>query len=88
MPRKTRKQKVRAQEAWAVRQAQASVVKREFAYDPKNFVRAGSEAGQAKKADKSDSLDGNTLNMPDLVRTIVLALFILSLELVLYWARA
>lgn len=84
MPRKTKKQKIRAEARRLVYTEPSGGVKREFVFDLKRLNLKNSEAKTVKNTDKSGSLSNEALYMPDLMRTLVLAAIILSLELVLY----
>ncbi len=88
MPRKTKKQKMQAEARRAVYTERSRGVKREFTFDPSSVNLKNLEPKTAKNADKSRSLASDHLYVPDLVRTIVLAIIILGLELVLYLAQA
>lgn len=91
MPRKTRKQKTQA----SARRLKAtsdgvpgSFVKREFSFDRRLVFPKTFEAKMGKKSDKSATFSQEVFYLPDLVRSVLLALVILALELVIYWARA
>jgi len=92
MPRKTKKQKLRADkrrfESTNSQVVPERLVKGEFSFNVREFSGKTFEAKMAKRSDKSTTFSNEMFHLPDLVRSILLALFILVLELVLYWARA
>lgn len=93
MPRKTRKQKQKAEERRrAQRPFQAQnegLVKGEFEFDPKRFSQARKPKKSVKKVDKSILLYKPRLAVRDLLKTLLIALGVFSLEIMVYliWFR-
>lgn len=95
MPRKTRKQKMRA----AARKGHANfsydtisskseeVVKREFSFSLQDLQNSKNKAKNTKYNDISRSFAKPPFLAKDLAKSLVLAALILSLELMIYWAR-
>lgn len=84
MPRKTRKQKEKTQKKRELQAPLQEVVKREF-----EFTFSGSNLKEytSKRTESSFRLEQNRLLARDLAKTAIIAVGILSLELVIYWAR-
>lgn len=87
MPRKTKKQKRKAeerrQEAFSKPQ-KGTLVKGEFEFSPAEFSRHKRVRKTAKKSDKSPLFVNTSIVARDLARTILIALGIFSLEIVVY----
>ncbi|MBI2591043.1 MAG: hypothetical protein HYW33_04235 [Candidatus Blackburnbacteria bacterium] len=63
------------------------VVKGEFSFRLQNLQNPENEAKNAKNNDISRSFAKPPFLTKDLIKSLVLAVLILSLELVIYWAR-
>lgn len=81
MPRKTRRQKLKATQKHASAASGTGVVKREFEFE---FAGKIPSKIQEKKIEKSHYLAGSNTIVRDLTRTIVIACLLFSLELVIY----
>lgn len=89
MPRKTRKQKERIQKKRAegtLLNPEANLVKREFSFSKNNFPELQIKKSSIKENDKTLLLENTRPGGRDLLKTLVLAAIIFSLELVIYFA--
>lgn len=89
MPRKTRKQKERAEkrkETGATQGSPEIFVKREFSFSANEFKNFKKEKLHEKKSDKSFSDTATEFAGRDLIKTFLLALAVFSLETVIYFA--
>lgn len=84
MPRKTKKQKQKIAAKYRPETLPSSSVKREFTF---SFERDLAEKQEIKKSDNSFHLQQNKLVLHDLAKTLLIAMGIVSLELVIYWVH-
>lgn len=95
MPRKTRKQKERASQRRSVYSERSRTVytesdrsvNREFNFRLADLQTSSFKAKNGKSYDKSSTYVSNAVPTRDLLKSILLAGLIFSLELVIYWAR-
>ncbi|OGY08587.1 MAG: hypothetical protein A2700_02855 [Candidatus Blackburnbacteria bacterium RIFCSPHIGHO2_01_FULL_44_64] len=88
MGRRTRKQKEKIASQRNIGTGSAEVVNRGFGFRLRDIQKHGVEAKVAKRIDKSPSFGSTGLYTPDLIKSLGLALTIVSLEMVLYWFQA
>ena len=93
MPRKTRKQKERAQKRGAEspamkdgEDASSMLVKREFHFSANDFLQPREKSFIEKKFDKSLFINNARFVGRDILKTTIIALIIFGLETVLYFA--
>lgn len=86
MPRKTRKQKERREARRQFAQASQAPVKREFEFSFTGLPEKQFAKTEIKKSDKSFYFYQTASTSRDLVKTVVLAALIFSLEIVIYFA--
>ncbi|HBL52026.1 MAG: hypothetical protein A3D24_03635 [Candidatus Blackburnbacteria bacterium RIFCSPHIGHO2_02_FULL_39_13] len=86
MPRKTKKQKIDAEKRRTTDIATTSLVKREFEFNFDDKILTNHQKSQAKKSEISLSSGNPRLILLDLIKTVILAGLIFSLEIVIYFA--
>lgn len=86
MPRKTRKQKERRDARRQSVQALPGAVKREFEFSFTGLPESKPQGIEIKKSDKSFYFYQTASTSRDLVKTVILAIIIFSLEIVIYFA--
>lgn len=87
MPRKTKKEKLRAQSrilAKAIETAPQDSVNREFEF---NFDSLNLKKYTTKKRESSHQIQQYRYVYHDLIKTAIIAIGIFSLELVIYWSK-
>lgn len=92
MPRKTRKQKEKAQIKRFGRPAPRSiegdssgVVKGEFSFDISDLSREDFEPVSLKKGEKSATFSPSGFAPRDLIKSVLLTCYLVVVELVIYW---
>ena len=86
MPRKTRKQKLRAAKRTHSIGTNTMPVKREFEFSFEASDLGTTDFPNFKKNDNSFYSQSNRFVVRDLIRTIILAVGILAFEIMIYWS--
>jgi hypothetical protein len=86
MARKTRRQKERAVKRRLQEQSMPGVVKREFEFEFKSSDSKLNNFSNFKQVDKSFYSEDISFITRDLTKTVILAVGILTLEIMIYWA--
>jgi hypothetical protein len=86
MPRKLRKNKIKSQERRQLQSSPEQVVKRDFEFSLNTFPQSPNKTITIKQIDNSHSLDQVKQVRHDIIKTVILAVCVFSLELVIYFA--